>query len=552
MSEVGAETAVAMIRSATSRLTEAADELSRLDAVAGDGDHGVNIAAAFADADTRIADQRPDTSAEVFLRVARAFNEGSGGASGALFGAFFVTLGDRLRSSASADITDFVDGLELGSRRVGEIGRTKPGDKTMLDALQPAVDASRSTLNEGGGAVAVFAAAAAAAQRGADSTADMRAKAGRARYAPTGATGTRDPGAVTLAVMFHAWADAIALPPDRQSAAPTPGKATTPSGNGLTSYSERLRAATRSDRASMLDRLATDSGHLAILALDHVRSFAMTMRPHDPDSLTPDEMRESKQQLIDSLAHCASAILIDPVHASSRTRAVSSSVAAGLVIGIEDADYEAAPTRPRLLPGWTVERAVREGADAVKISVYFDPDDDTSAAEQFVEEAVFQCDRLAVPLFCEPLAQIGDRRDTRRKVLEGVRRFGSLGATVLKIQFPHDTHGNQSRDSWAEACQEADSLSSAPWALLSEGRDFSEFCELLTIACRAGASGFVAGRAIWGGVGTDQDALAISAQRLEDLRSIAISEGSAWNQRRSPSDSSTPMFEVLPSGEEST
>lgn len=527
MSGVDTETAVAMIRSAGTRLAEAADELSGLDAVAGDGDHGLNISAAFADADARIAGLEPESAAGVFSIVSQAFNEGRGGASGALFGAFFGALADRLSSPDASGLEDFVDGLDLGSRRVREIGRANPGDKTMLDALQPGVDAARATLSLGQGEVAVFAAAAAAAQHGADSTSHMHAKAGRARYADAGAVGTRDPGALTCAIIFRAWADVVSLRAEGASETHSHGAA---------------RGAVSTDQAG-LDLLATETGHFAILALDHVRSFATTMRPLDPDSLTTDEMRAAKQQLIESLSGSASAILIDPAHAASQSGEASSSATTGFVLGIEDADYADAVTKPRLLPGWSVERAARAGADAVKISFYFDPDEDTSAAERFVTEVVEQCTSHELPLLCEPLAQIRDPGDTRRKVLEGVRRFGSLGAAVLKIQFPHGTKGTQSRDSWAEACREADALSSSPWVLLSEGREFLEFRELLTIACRAGASGFVAGRAIWGGMGVDQDALAISAERLVDLRSIATSEGSPWNQRRATAISSIPASE---------
>ena len=99
---------------------DAADELSRLDAVAGDGDHGVNMAAAFADADARIAAARPQSAAEVFLLVGRVFNESGSGSAGVLFGALFATIGGRLDAAVAPEISDLVDGLELASRRVGD------------------------------------------------------------------------------------------------------------------------------------------------------------------------------------------------------------------------------------------------------------------------------------------------------------------------------------------------------------------------------------------------------------------------------------------------
>lgn len=283
-------------------------------------------------------------------------------------------------------------------------------------------------------------------------------------------------------------------------------------------------------RAARLDHLSTETGQFAILALDHMRSFAMALRPDDPDGVTPEEMIETKGRLIDELATHASAILIDPALATSRQAAGLPPLAPGLIVGIEDGDYEAAATSPRLLPGWTVERAARLGADAVKISFTFDPDADTAPAERFVAETARQCGLADLPLFCEPLADVRGG-GARRKVLEGIRRFGTLGADVLKIQFPADTDVEASRDAWAEACHAADALSPAPWALLSEGRGFDEFHELLAIACRAGASGFVAGRAIWGMAVAEGDGTGASATRLAELRAIAVAEGRPWGRR---------------------
>lgn len=288
--------------------------------------------------------------------------------------------------------------------------------------------------------------------------------------------------------------------------------------------------ASSSARTARLDRLATSGGQFAILALDHVRSFATSVRPDDPDSLTPDQMRATKERLIEGLGAQSSAILIDPALATSRT-AQARQLGGGVIVGIEDGDYAEAAISPRFLPGWSVERAARLGADAVKISFVFDAEGDVAQAERFVREVVRQCDLAQMPLFCEPLADLRSG-DARRKVLEGVRRFGGLGADVLKIQFPGDPSAEQSRAAWADACAEANELLPSPWVLLSEGRDFDEFRELLSVACRAGASGFMAGRAIWGGA-VAADGLEVSVERLATLRSIAIDEGNSWRVRGS-------------------
>lgn len=207
--ELTVDVAMAMMRVTALRMGDAADELSRLDAVAGDGDHGVNMASAFADASERLVVAAPVSVADVFILVSRAFNEGAGGSAGALFGAYFAAIGQRLNVPGTPTLADFAEGLEAGARRVAELGRCALGDKTMLDALQPAADAARSTLEAGGELAAVLVASSVAADQGAKSTAGMVAKLGRARYSSSGAVGTGDPGASSVAVMFGAWEEAM-------------------------------------------------------------------------------------------------------------------------------------------------------------------------------------------------------------------------------------------------------------------------------------------------------------------------------------------------------
>jgi tagatose 1,6-diphosphate aldolase len=289
-------------------------------------------------------------------------------------------------------------------------------------------------------------------------------------------------------------------------------------------------------RGERLARLSAESGQFAILALDHVSSFAATVRPSAPESLSPEEMYGLKERLVSELARNSTAVLIDPAFALNRRETEAPALPVGLILGIEDGDYDHAEISPRLLPGWTVDRASKFGADAVKISFYFDPDSDTSEAEAFVAETVRQCEISGLPLFCEPLVRLAGSDDTRRKVLDGVRRFGNMGVDVLKIQFPGDTDGSSSRDAWVDACGEVTEQGSSPWALLSEGRDYVVFRELLTVACQQGASGFLGGRAIWGGAVSEADAFAVYAERLSELRSIAVTEGTSWKAHLATSE----------------
>ena len=198
-----------LVASAARRVDHHRDELSRLDAVAGDGDHGVNMATALAEAVHRCEQPGQDTAGAVFRTTGRAFHETVGGAAGALFGAFFGALGARLDREEEPDAADFVEGMRTGLARVVRIGRSAPGQKTMIDALGPATASASDTLGSGEDLTGVMVAAAAAARAGAASTAAMRPSAGRARYAPDASLGTEDPGACTVALIFEAWADEL-------------------------------------------------------------------------------------------------------------------------------------------------------------------------------------------------------------------------------------------------------------------------------------------------------------------------------------------------------
>ncbi len=292
-----------------------------------------------------------------------------------------------------------------------------------------------------------------------------------------------------------------------------------------------MQQSTSSLRSARLQKVATPTGHFAVLAIDHVGSFAATVRPDDPGSMSTEDIWAQKLPLINGLGPAGGAMLVDPgfLEGTGFTRSDALSET-GLILGIEDGDYADVLTAPRFLPGWSVERAARLGVDAVKISMFFDPGGDTSAAERFVAEVVDQCRDQQIPLFAEPLALYDHPHERREAVIEGVRLFGHLGADVLKLQFPEPAE-NTSQSDWAEACEEIDRLSPVPWAILSEGGDYDLFRRQLAVACRAGASGFLGGRAVWREAATGEDSLEGAASRLGELNSIAVAEGVDWRRR---------------------
>lgn len=200
MSAITAEDLSALIRAMAQRVAADRAALNRLDAALGDGDHGTSISTAFAVAVEEIeALPQPSLSA-IWLATAKALMNRMGGASGAIFGAFFLkgvaSLRDCERLSKDATALLLTAGLESVKAR----GKAKVGDKTMVDALEPAATA----FDAADDFVSAWAAAAAAARTGAESTRPLVAKQGRAKFLGERAIGQQDPGATTIALMFEA------------------------------------------------------------------------------------------------------------------------------------------------------------------------------------------------------------------------------------------------------------------------------------------------------------------------------------------------------------
>jgi phosphoenolpyruvate---glycerone phosphotransferase subunit DhaL len=199
---------VRMVVASASDISAHSADLSRLDAVAGDGDHGVNITAAMARAKSLAEAIGAATPAEVLEAVATAFFDGPGGASGALFGSFFRGVAKELGTDREFDSTTLADALAAGAAEVGRVGKAGVGDKTMIDALTPAAEAAAAAARAGRSPARLLAEAARAARAGAEGTRALVPRAGRARYSAERSTGTLDPGAITAALILEAWARA--------------------------------------------------------------------------------------------------------------------------------------------------------------------------------------------------------------------------------------------------------------------------------------------------------------------------------------------------------
>jgi len=175
------------------------DRLTKADQAIGDGDHGVGMARGFKAAREALATKPAATPADLFKTVGMAIMGKSGGASGAVFGTFFMGMAKGIPGD-TLDAGAYAAALKEGLKAVQARGGAKPGDKTMIDGLVPAI-AGAETGSDIGNALAK---AATGALKGAESTADMIATTGKAKALGERSRGHMDPGAITLSIVLGA------------------------------------------------------------------------------------------------------------------------------------------------------------------------------------------------------------------------------------------------------------------------------------------------------------------------------------------------------------
>lgn len=195
------------IELAAADIAEQRDYLVDLDRAIGDGDHGENMDRGFKAALEALGQAQPGSVAEVLKTVAKTLMSTVGGAAGPLYGTAFLRAskaagdGELDGVGAAAVIAGALEGIQAR-------GKATTGEKTMVDAWTPALEAARAAAESGSDAAAVFEAAAAAAEAGAAATEPMRATKGRASYLGERSIGHLDPGAVSTSLILRAAARA--------------------------------------------------------------------------------------------------------------------------------------------------------------------------------------------------------------------------------------------------------------------------------------------------------------------------------------------------------
>jgi tagatose 1,6-diphosphate aldolase len=312
-----------------------------------------------------------------------------------------------------------------------------------------------------------------------------------------------------------------------------------------------------------LQQCATSRGALAVLALDHRNSLHKALKLDASAPETGTVITALKRQIVEVVGPAATALLLDPIYGAAQV--VATGVLpreVGLTVALEASGYTGDPTArdSQILQGWSVAKAKRMGADAVKLLVYYHPEAPTARAiQELVMQVAEACDHHDIVFFLETLSYsldpaapklVGD--ELRRVVVETAAQLTPLGADVLKTEFPLAASVDPQGASWAEACAELSGASTIPWILLSAGVDYETYLRQIVVACQSGASGVAAGRAVWQEVtaltGADRGSFLKDVARARMARITALCDALArpWTELLAPVDLSTAWYQDYP------
>jgi len=200
--------AVAWINRYADVIAEQRAYLTQLDTAIGDADHGTNMDRGMRAAVERVgAIEGDDDIGGAFKAVGMALVSKVGGAAGPLYGTLFLQMANATAGASELDLAGWSDALAAGLKGVETRGKAEPGDKTMVDALMPAVEALQRAQSDGAELNAALEQSAAAARKGMEDTVPLVARKGRASYLGERSAGHQDPGATSSYLLVQAAVD---------------------------------------------------------------------------------------------------------------------------------------------------------------------------------------------------------------------------------------------------------------------------------------------------------------------------------------------------------
>lgn len=304
-------------------------------------------------------------------------------------------------------------------------------------------------------------------------------------------------------------------------------------------------------KARGLQRLSNSKGIFAVCALDHRRSLRRMMTVDSASPITYHTIVEFKIELCEVLAAKASGVLLDPIYGA--TQAIAAGVLpgnVGLLTSLETGDDLNLSPEAEVdgLIDWNVNKVKAIGASGVKLPLYYRPDLPNIASEQLntVIKSAYECKKADLALFLGPknYAVRELERDSwefaRKKpqlVIDTVHQLSRLPVDVLKLEFPADMAYETDEKRLLDVCLRLTETSMVPWVLLSGGVSFDVFRRQIEIACRGGASGFLAGRALWQEAASMPPRARIkfvegtALERLSELCQIADTYAKPWHEK---------------------
>ena len=209
MEKIGYDEIASMFNAASMRIRENIKELSALDAATGDGDHGTTMGRAMDAVEKAVSESAGSDLKTLLYNIGWGAMCIDGGSTGPLMGSLFMGMSDAVADKESLDCEALAAMFEAGLAGVRKQTKAKVGDKTMMDALEPAVKAIREACDAGKSVPEAWAAGAEAAMKGAESTKELVARFGRAKNLGERTLGHQDPGATSIALMFKGFAEAF-------------------------------------------------------------------------------------------------------------------------------------------------------------------------------------------------------------------------------------------------------------------------------------------------------------------------------------------------------
>lgn len=197
-----------MVLGAVARIRENHEILSKLDSAIGDGDHGTTMLRSVKAVEDTINSNPDEKIKDLLYKIGWEIMSADGGSTGPLLGSFFMGMSEGSNDSSEFDSSAIAEMVIAGTEKMHKQSRAQIGDKTMMDALLPAVDALKAA-DKNASISEILKQAAKAASDGAEATIDMKAKFGRARNLGDRVIGHKDPGAVSISLIFQGFCDSF-------------------------------------------------------------------------------------------------------------------------------------------------------------------------------------------------------------------------------------------------------------------------------------------------------------------------------------------------------